>query len=107
MKKTIEFEGYLSGDGECFAFKVTKDQYIKIIGIERYNEEISIIKEVNKDYINSGFSDEDLKSLLADEDPQEFLIYPSDLFYPDKVFPLDNYCKKHIISLTYEPIEKE
>jgi len=81
--KQIIFKAKLSGDGECGFFEVSKEDYINIFGIDRYNDEIDQIKENNK------FTKEDpeyvpiigdISNYLEDEDPQTFAVYPPSLF---------------------------
>lgn len=68
MKK-FTFEGILSGDGECFCFKVDKETWIRINGQQDYDYEIAYQKaacaEIGQEYV----------------EPTHMLLYPGDIFY--------------------------
>jgi hypothetical protein len=57
----------ISGDGECFCFKLNKSDFIKVMGKKRYNEEISYLKAFCRD----------TKSKFIE--PQKFKVYPGQL----------------------------
>jgi len=46
---TVAFEGKPSGDGECFCFEVSEDEYIGFLGKERHAEEVAYREEANKE----------------------------------------------------------
>jgi len=66
LKKT--FQGKISGDGECFCWQVSSDEYRRIMGVKAYKEELSYrkecAKEMNEDY---------------DESELNWFIYPGDI----------------------------
>lgn len=68
--KTFEFDAISSGDGECFAFKVDKDTFIKILGIDEYNAEIEYRKEFHREICPD----------MELEPQTEFFIYPGEFF---------------------------
>lgn len=67
MKK-IEFTGTVSGDGECFCFKVDKKTFISICGEAEYRNEIEYEKSMCRDFGKKY------------KEPKYFLIYPHKLF---------------------------
>ena len=69
MDLEVSITGTPSGDGECFCFEVTEEEYRRICGEESYNIE----KECRK---NS----------LYCHDPNVWFVYPGDLFgYHNKI----------------------
>lgn len=82
------FKAIATGDGECFCFKVPKEEYKKIFGIEHYNDELRTIKQMN-DQIRNEYSESEISllQLIENEDPDYFILYPNKLF---KTFAHDN-----------------
>lgn len=66
MKK---FNAIVSGDGECFCFKVDAKTFIEIVGQKEYDSEISRHREMMELTID--------KSEI--KDPDTFMIYPCTL----------------------------
>lgn len=99
MKTTHEFKAKLTGDKECFYFEVTKEEYIKLFGQDRYDYMIDELKENNRLLEEDFAHDPDgIEDFIENTDPQIFSVYPGMLF--DDV--ADNQPVK--ITLTYEKI---
>jgi len=45
----VKFKARISGDGECFCLIVDTETYIKLLGQERYDEEVQFQKESCKE----------------------------------------------------------
>ena len=69
----FEFEAYAGGDGECFAFIVDKETFIRLMGIEEYNREM----EFRKEFHNEIFSGPGAEPFV---EPTEWPIYPNQFF---------------------------
>lgn len=65
------FDGKLSGDGECFCFKVSTQEYIKLFGTDRYLAEVAYRRELHDD-----FKADDEERFI---EPTEWEVYPSQL----------------------------
>lgn len=70
MRKIIEFEGLISGDGECFCFNVDRETFIRLMG-----EEPSI-------YDYSEFDLNDNGNIVPKGN--KFRVYPGAIFGYDK-----------------------
>lgn len=94
----ITFTAEPSGDGECFCFKVSKEEYIKILGEETYKNDLKMVEEQEKE-MKEYCSPEEYQKYLEEKKniPEDYRIYPSHFFF-------DNYGKPVKIMLI---IEKE
>jgi hypothetical protein len=94
----ITFTAEPAGDGECFCFKVSKEEYIKILGEETYNNDLKMVEEQEKE-MKEECSSEEYKRYIEEKKnfSDDYRIYPSHFFF-------DSYGKPVKITLT---IEKE
>lgn len=103
MKTTHEFKAKLTGDQECFYFEVTKEEYIKLFGQDRYDDMIDELKENNRlleeDFALDPDGCDGMESCIEDTDPQTFSVYPNMLF--DDVGDFQPVK----ITLTYEKVD--
>jgi len=67
--KSISITGIPSGDGECFCFDVTEEEYIRIKGEKYHADEVTYRKEMN---------DETEREIYSSDSP--WRIYPNDIF---------------------------
>lgn len=85
----MRITGKPSGDGESFAFCVSKEQYIAIVGQEEFDRECELqleyIQDLVKDQEEYGIEDKyDLKGVTLEDIKNDYqdnnwLIYPSQI----------------------------
>lgn len=99
MTKTYEFVGKPDAEDDYgFYFTVSKEEFIKIRGIEEYNNQINFLKECNE-YTRQTNIEYDLPKdyMIEDTDPQTFKLPPHHFF--------ENRNKNYRITLTIEELE--
>lgn len=97
----MKFRAKLGGNGECFCFKVDKETYIQIKGMERYLQDIVYLKECHEEIQRFEGQTEEQIQLEKDKfvEPVEFEIYPSD------VLGYENKDVVYEIELSKNPID--
>ena len=70
--KSIEINGELSGDGECWCLNVTPEEYKRIFGEKEYQQELSYRLEFEQEFGRAN--------KIPDISAIKWRIYPGEIF---------------------------